>query len=123
MLYQLEGYAGGQWHWKHVSADGNETATLFATEKQAKAAVRAVAKAQESDPGNYRIVQRQLGFGVTLEVLREAAAMSGPQLAEVASMSRQRLHQLEAGTHRPRWDEVQELAAALGVSTEAFRDQ
>lgn len=61
-------------------------------------------------------------FGSLLKGYRESAAMTLADLGDAAGLSRQRVHQLEAGTHRPRWDEVQALADALGVSTDTFRD-
>jgi transcriptional regulator with XRE-family HTH domain len=61
-------------------------------------------------------------FGSSLRGLREAGALTLADLGDAAGLSRQRVHQLEAGTHRPRWDEVQALAAALSVSTDTFRD-
>lgn len=63
-----------------------------------------------------------VGFVKRLAMLREAAALTLADLGDAAGLSRQRVHQLEAGTHRPRWGEVQALAAALGVSTDTFRD-
>lgn len=62
------------------------------------------------------------GFAATLKSLREAAGLTLADLGDAAGLSRQRVHQLEAGTHRPSWAEVQALAAALDVSTEVFRD-
>lgn len=62
------------------------------------------------------------GFAAKLAALREAAGHTLADLGDAAGLSRQRVHQLEAGTHRPRWDEVQALATALGVSTDTFRD-
>lgn len=62
------------------------------------------------------------GFAPRLAALRESAGLSLADLGDAAGLSRQRVHQLEAGTHRPSWAEVQALAAALDVSTEVFRD-
>lgn len=62
------------------------------------------------------------GFAATLKTLRESAGLTLADLGDAAGLSRQRVHQLEAGTHRPRWDEAQAIAAALGVSTDTFRD-
>ena len=61
-------------------------------------------------------------FPARLRSLREAAGLNGQELADLASLSRQRLHQLESGTHKPTWAEVQQLAAALKVPTDTFRD-
>lgn len=66
--------------------------------------------------------RKPVGFAPTLKALRESAGMTLADLGDAAGLSRQRVHQLEAGTHRPRWDEVQAIAAALGVSTDTFRD-
>lgn len=41
--------------------------------------------------------------------------MTLQELGDTAGLSRQRVHQLEAGTHQPRWDEVRRIADALGV--------
>lgn len=62
------------------------------------------------------------GFPATLARLRESAGLTLADLGDAAGLSRQRVHQLEAGTHRPRWDEVQALAAALDVCVTVFRD-
>lgn len=61
-------------------------------------------------------------FGSILRELRDDAGMTLQDIGDAAGLSRQRVHQLEAGTHRPSWAEVQALAAALDVSTEVFRD-
>ena len=62
------------------------------------------------------------GFAATIARLREEAGLSLADLGESAGLSRQRVHQLEAGTHRPSWAEVQALAAALDAPFEVFRD-
>jgi len=62
------------------------------------------------------------GFAATLKALREPADLTISALAAAAGLSRQRVHQLEAGTHRPSWAEVQALATALHVTTDTFRD-
>lgn len=62
------------------------------------------------------------GFAPTLARLRESAGLTLADLGDAAGLSRQRIHQLEAGTHRPSWAEVQAVATALGVSTDTFRD-
>lgn len=62
-------------------------------------------------------------FADTLEELREKAGLTKADLAEKSGLSRQTIHSLETGTFRPGWDAVQKLAAALGVSTDAFRDR
>lgn len=65
---------------------------------------------------------RERDFAATLRRLREEAGQTLADLGDAAGLSRQRVHQLEAGTHRPRWDEVQAIATALGVSTDTFRE-
>lgn len=65
---------------------------------------------------------KQRSFAAIIKSLRESAALTLADLGDAAGLSRQRVHQLEAGTHRPSWAEVQALATALGVSTEVFRD-
>lgn len=62
-------------------------------------------------------------FPDRLKALREKAGLSGAELAEKCGTTRQTVHNLESGTHRPTWDLVQQLAAALGVSTDTFRDR
>lgn len=62
-------------------------------------------------------------FGASLRRLREAAGLSVQQLAERAGLDRQSVYNYEAGTRRPTWDAVQQLAAALGVPTDALRDR
>lgn len=62
-------------------------------------------------------------FGATLRRLREAAGLSGQQLAEKAGTTRQTVHSLESGKYGPTWEVVQKLAAALGVPTDTFRDR
>ena len=61
-------------------------------------------------------------FGPRLKALREKAVMSGQDLADAVGLTRQAIHQLEAGTSRPSWATVQALATALSVSTDTFRD-
>lgn len=60
-------------------------------------------------------------FGPRLKALREKAGLSGESLAAAAGMTRQAVHNYEAGQRSPTWDAVQQLAAALGVSTDTFR--
>lgn len=61
-------------------------------------------------------------FARRLRELRTAAGLTQQQLADVAGITQATLSRLEAGTQAPGWDTVQAVAAALGVSTEAFRD-
>lgn len=62
-------------------------------------------------------------FADRLKALRKKSKLSVAALAEKCGLSRQTIHNLEAGTHRPAWDVVQSLATALGVSTDVFRDK
>lgn len=59
-------------------------------------------------------------FSRRLRELRTAAGLSQAQLARAAGVGRQYVYQLEAGRRAPSWAVVQQLAAALAVSTEAF---
>lgn len=61
-------------------------------------------------------------FAAVLRRLRAAAGFSLQGLAEKAGLSRQVIHNYENG-RRPSWDAVQQLAAALGVTTDTFRDK
>ena len=62
-------------------------------------------------------------FAAILKVLHKKSKLSVSALAEKADTTRQTIHNLEAGTYRPSWDVVQAIAAALGVSTDVFRDK
>lgn len=55
-------------------------------------------------------------FPAKLKALREARNLSLQDLGEAATLSKQRVHQLEAGTHVAKWPEIQQLATALGVT-------
>jgi transcriptional regulator with XRE-family HTH domain len=59
-------------------------------------------------------------FGLRLKELREVAGLTQPGLAEKAGMSKGGIADLEQGVNQPSWDSVRKLAAALGVTTEAF---
>jgi transcriptional regulator with XRE-family HTH domain len=61
-------------------------------------------------------------FAGRLVELREAAGITKYELARRAGMTRQALSLLERGEREPNWVTVQRLAAALGVSCEAFAD-
>lgn len=54
-------------------------------------------------------------FGAHLRELREAAGLSRDELASRAGTNRGHVRKLEAGTHSPRPEMVERLAAALGV--------
>ncbi len=60
------------------------------------------------------------GFGAKLKEFRETAGLSQRQLAAKAALSQKGISQWEAGTREPTWAAVQKLAAALGVTCEAF---
>jgi transcriptional regulator with XRE-family HTH domain len=62
-------------------------------------------------------------FAVKLKRLREAAGLSQPELAARAGMNQYGVAKLEQGVREPSWATVQALAAALGVSCEAFMDR
>ncbi len=59
-------------------------------------------------------------FAGRLRELREAAGLTQLQLAEQAGLTEQGLGQIERGRRQPTWETVCRLAAALGVSCEAF---
>lgn len=61
-------------------------------------------------------------FADRLQELRKAAGLSQYALARKAGLSKQALSHLELGNRGPAWNTVQLLAAALGVSCEAFSD-
>jgi len=63
-----------------------------------------------------------LSFPDRLRALRESAGLSVEALATAAGLTRQAVHNYEAGERRPTWQAVQQLATALGVSTDAFRE-
>lgn len=62
-------------------------------------------------------------FAARLRGLRERAGLTVQGLAEAAGVTRQAVHNYEAGDRRPTWGAVQALAAALGVTTDEFRDE
>ena len=61
-------------------------------------------------------------FPARLRSLRESAGLSVAQLAEACGLHRQAVYKLESGESRPTWDTVQQLAAALGVTTDTFKE-
>ena len=61
-------------------------------------------------------------LGRRVRQFRERAGLTVQELAESAGLTRQAVHNYESGARRPTWDAVQKLAAALGVSTDVFRD-
>src|SRR5262245_21398525 len=60
-------------------------------------------------------------FAERLRQLREKAGLSQYALSQLSGLTKQALSRLELGEREPTWDTVQQLAAALGVSTEAFQ--
>jgi transcriptional regulator with XRE-family HTH domain len=59
-------------------------------------------------------------FAAKLKRLRETAGLTQNELAERAGMNPFGVAKLEQGARKPTWATVQALAAALGVSCEAF---
>jgi transcriptional regulator with XRE-family HTH domain len=59
-------------------------------------------------------------FGERLRELREAREWTQTELAEKAGLTRDGVAHLEQGRRKPSWETVLALAAALGVSCEAF---
>jgi len=63
------------------------------------------------------------GFGSRARGLREGAGLTQKQLAEAVGLHPNTLAKLERGEHEPAWPIVLKIAAALGVSCEAFNAQ
>jgi transcriptional regulator with XRE-family HTH domain len=61
-------------------------------------------------------------FADRLIAVRAKAGLSQYALAKRAGLTKQALSLLESGGNDPRWETVQRLALALGVSCDAFRD-
>jgi transcriptional regulator with XRE-family HTH domain len=64
-----------------------------------------------------------LRFARRLKELREQAGLTQQQLAEKAGMHKLTVAKLEQGIREPSWATVQALADALGVNTDAFRQE
>ena len=62
-------------------------------------------------------------FPARLKAIREGAGMTPGQLAAAAGTTPAAVSRYESGDRRPTWDAVQQLAAALGVTTDTFRDR
>jgi transcriptional regulator with XRE-family HTH domain len=62
-------------------------------------------------------------FPARLRELRTEAGLTQDQLAEQAGVKRGAIARWESGTREPSWSNVIALADALGVSTEAFRQE
>lgn len=63
---------------------------------------------------------RKVQFGNRLRELREAAGLSREELASKVGLSAGAIIQWEVGVREPGWLNVVALAAALGVTCEAF---
>jgi transcriptional regulator with XRE-family HTH domain len=63
-----------------------------------------------------------MAFPSKLRELREAAGLTQSELAQRAGLSKAGVTQLEQGRRKPAWETVLALAAALGVSCEAFNE-
>lgn len=63
-------------------------------------------------------------FPAILTRLRTAADLSIPDLARLSEISDDTLRRWEAGDPKrlPSWSNIQKLATALGVPTDAFRE-
>ncbi len=59
-------------------------------------------------------------FGEKLRELRVAAGMTQEALARAAGLSLGNVRNYEQGLREPRWQNLFQLAAALGVSTNVF---
>jgi transcriptional regulator with XRE-family HTH domain len=62
-------------------------------------------------------------FSARLRELRVAAGLTQEQLAEKAGVKRDAVARWEQGTREPGWSSVCGLADALGVATDAFRQE
>jgi len=65
--------------------------------------------------------RRRLSFGKRLRALRAGRGWTQRRLAGEAGLTQPLLSALESGRKGPGWETVCALAAALEVSTEAFR--
>jgi transcriptional regulator with XRE-family HTH domain len=63
------------------------------------------------------------GFAAKLRDLRQAAGLNQVELADRVGVTKQSIGRLESGDSGPSWEMVMKLAAALGVSCEAFVDE
>lgn len=64
-----------------------------------------------------------MGFSDKLKAAREKAGLTVYALWQKSGVDKAFLYQLEKGTKSPSWEVVCKIAAALGVSTEVFRDK
>lgn len=68
-------------------------------------------------------VSADAGFHLKLLELITATGLTVNAFCEKHKLSQSSVQSYVAGTARPTWDKVQELAKALGVSTDVFRDK
>mgnify|MGYP000231631990 CR=1 FL=1 len=61
-------------------------------------------------------------FGEKLKLIRKEKKLTQKELAEKSGIGVQTLRNYEQGIGNPTWSSVVALATALGVSTEAFRE-
>jgi transcriptional regulator with XRE-family HTH domain len=61
-------------------------------------------------------------FPAKLAALRESASLSQEDLADACGLTRQAIYNYEAGKRAPTWAAIQAIAKAMGVSTDALRD-
>jgi transcriptional regulator with XRE-family HTH domain len=68
--------------------------------------------------------KRTTQFGQRLRALREAAGLSQAELGERAGgIAAQNIAKYERGVQEPNWPTVLDLAEALGIATDEFRDK
>lgn len=60
-------------------------------------------------------------FGEVLKSQREAVGMTQTQLADAVGLKQSDISRWERDERIPRWEMIQRIADALGVSTEALR--
>lgn len=65
----------------------------------------------------------QPSFHAILTDLINATGLTVNAFCEKHSLSQSSIQSYVAGKSRPTWDKVQQLAKALGVSTDVFRDK
>ena len=56
------------------------------------------------------------------KAIEEGGFASTAAFAQSSGIPPQTLHNLLSGQRKPRWDTVQRIAAALGISTDSLRD-
>jgi transcriptional regulator with XRE-family HTH domain len=68
-------------------------------------------------------VAKPKSFSAILADLIGATGLSVNAFCQKHKISQSSIQSYVAGKSRPTWDKVQELAKALGVSTDVFRDK